>query len=223
MVSGTGSNSTFPLCASAIISLAPAIHLTDFQNKIPVVEFIPEGSTVFSGWRFVLKDSDLLPDRFASLLMPEGSNANLEINISDYRVIDLGILCIPSEVRRAFCSVFQSILFEDNIESIVNNITADWKHDVISVHVRTWQDDEFRREHFHDFHGFVREIDRRDPRMRIFLATDSCDVLEYFKRRYRGRVLSIPTEMPTFEPQISNYTNDYAIAFSDMICLLKVC
>src|SRR4029077_11856097 len=71
--------------------------------------------------------------------------------------------------------------------------------------------------------GFFREIDRRDPQMRIFLATDSCDVLECFKRRYRDRVLSIPNERPNSEPQISNSTNDYAItrAFSDMICLSK--
>jgi hypothetical protein len=196
-----------------------------FKRRVPVVSQIEPEFVKFWDWRFVLKPTDDLGD-YVGVALVHNVYTN-EMIPAPPRSIDLEFFRIPETVRRDISSVFLSLGFSDTVKDAVEPFTADWNSDVISVHIRSWAQNEFRRRNFHNLASFFQAIDRFDSGLRIYLSTDSRSVEAAVLERYGSRILLFP-EMDQVLRKRSYDSHGYSYGdstivrdFCEMICLSR--
>ena len=59
----------------------------------------------------------------------------------------------------------------------------------VSVHIRSWADDDERKTNFHRLEKFIDETRKFDDKTKFYLTSDSEDVKLRFKELYKDRVL----------------------------------
>lgn len=184
-----------------------------FKQQWPVTGVMPASCIDFSSWRLPANEWDLKWSIESPFIDPNDA-AGCFIDYEYFR--------IPPKIREKFLRIFLSLQFSPVVEDAVQKFTADWRHDVIGVHARSWADDAQRRNLF-DIDAFFREIDRRNSSFGIFLATDSLDVARAFAQRYGDRLLREPFGRLSSDAHIvGSGSEEVAIrAFCDMICLSK--
>ena len=103
---------------------------------------------------------------------------------------------------------------QQKIDEIVNAYDLS---NCVGVHVRSWSDAEWRREHFYSFEKFVIEMEKF-PDRRFFLACDSSVEVEKFKNHFKDKIVSLD-----FSGERHSKLNDnaYYFAFLDMFLLSK--
>jgi hypothetical protein len=190
-----------------------------FENEIPVVETIPAKCRVFSDWRFVLAPNDRLPDDFASVPIPERGQSVLGIPVG--RSIDLEYERVPAHLRDSFLEAFAKLRIRDEIEHAVARVTDRWPRDTIAVHVRSWVENDSRRNAFFDLERFFHEVDERGD-VPIFLGSDAAEVLEEFRRKYGSRVITVSDD-DTAVSHSARWDDEEVVvrAFIDMLCLSR--
>ena len=190
-----------------------------FENEIPVVETIPAKCRVFSDWRFVLTRDDRLPDDFASVPIPERGESVLRIPVG--RSIDLEYGRIPAQLREAFVAAFAKLTVRGEIERSVARVTDQWPRETIAVHVRSWDESDFRRNAFFDLERFFHAVDQRGATP-FFLSSDAAAVIDDFKRRYGSRVMTASDENAHLSHSAFAEDEDVIVrAFVDMLCLSR--
>jgi hypothetical protein len=190
-----------------------------FENEIPVVETIPAKCRVFSDWRFVLTPDDRLPDDFASVGIPERGQSVLRVPVG--RSIDLEYGRIPAELREAFLGAFAKLTVRSEIEKSVARVSDRWPRDTIAVHVRSWEENDFRRNTYFDLERFFHAVDKRGA-VPIFLSSDAAAVIDDFRRRYGSRVMTASDENAHLSHSVSREDEEILVrAFVDMLCLSR--
>ncbi len=185
-----------------------------FEDQYPVVDELPEGCVVFSDWRLPPGSSDFLcsvNSPFITLAEPQAG------------YIDLEYFRIPPDIRVRIAAIFASLRPAAVVREAVERFTADWRGDVIAVHVRSWTDAPQRRGALFDQDGVFREIDRRNSAFRLFLSTDSVAVGRAFRERYGDRLLMNPFGEPSSDGQLLGLGEDETAlrALCDMLCLAR--
>ena len=189
-----------------------------FENEIPVVETIPAKCRVFSGWRFVLTPDDRLPDDFASVAIADPVHG---LSISLGKSIDLEYGRIPADLREAFLAAFAKLKVRREIEMSVARVSDDWPRDTIAVHVRSWEESDFRRNTLFDLERFFHAVDERGP-VPIFLSSDATAVIDDFRRRYGSRVMTASDESAHLSHSAYGEDDEILVrAFVDMLCLSR--
>ena len=190
-----------------------------FENEIPVFETIPPKCRVFSGWRFVLTPDDRLPDDFASVAIPEPVHRVSATPVG--RSIDLEYGRIPAELREAFLAAFAKLKVRREIEMSVARVSDHWPRDTIAVHVRSWEESNFRRNTLFDLERFFHAVDERGP-VPIFLSSDAASVIDDFRRRYGSRVMTASDETAHLSHSAFGEDDEILVrAFVDMLCLSR--
>ena len=191
-----------------------------FTKKFPVVDALKEEHRIFSDWRIELKDSDPIGCNFGTVYLDCCSEAEQSRQL---RSIDFEYFRIPEILRTEIAHKFRSLEFSDVVNTCVSEFTKNWQNDVIGVHVRSWTDDKQRHRELFKIDNFFRELDRRRSSMRIFLATDSTEVISAFQKRYGNRVLCHPCGPSSSNLHVAENDTDKEVvrAFCDMICLSK--
>jgi hypothetical protein len=192
-----------------------------FENEIPVVETIPPKCRIFSGWRFVLTPDDRLPDDFASVPLLDREHGQSVLRIPVGRSIDLEYERIPAELRDAFLQAFAKLTIRREIEMSVARVSDHWPRDTIAVHVRSWEESDFRRSTLFDLERFFHAVDERGA-VPIFLSSDAASVIDDFRRRYGSRVMTASDASAHLSHSASREDDEILVrAFVDMLCLSR--
>ncbi len=114
---------------------------------------------------------------------------------ADARHIDFEYERIPQRLRDVYCPLFRSVAVQPAIlrraeEWANENLSAD----CLGVQVRTWRDDPRRHAKYHPaaWRRLQSLLDATDARFRIFVVSDSDEVMPSLRSRYGARVTSFP-------------------------------
>lgn len=133
-------------------------------------------------------------DRYRYMLFPKQHSRRS--TRSDARHIDLEYGRIPEYFRELYVPLFARIAVQPEIAALVEDWAAAHLDDaVIGVQVRTWRDDprRYRKYHVPAVKRLLQRLDRTDPGARLFVVSDSDEILPLLRNRYGAdRVLSFP-------------------------------
>lgn len=156
-----------------------------FGNDIAVQKPFPSDAIIHDSWRLTLTqlDFDILPDGFSKF--PALSDAN-----SDGRNIDFEYNAIPKKIKKRYLRDFQKLIPKHDIIQEATKFCYEYlgvsgfvSEGFVSVHIRSWNDIAGRkRRKSSQLDDFKREIQPYfDAGRKIFLASDSTEILDYFE------------------------------------------
>ena len=104
--------------------------------------------------------------------------------------IDYQFENIKDEVIFQFKKYFKKIIFNPTILELVNQFIKNHPK-FIGVHIRTWHDNTWRNQHFHDLNLFKKIMDKF-PGHHFYISSDDISVVNDLSLSYPGRILSAP-------------------------------
>ena len=160
-----------------------------FRNNIEV-DNLSFSHQRYDSWRLAVFDEAEIPDTFNletagfdragnrfSFTCPRGRNIDIEYNR------------IPTSVRERYLKHFNALKIHPYILTEVKNFSKNFDKNTVSVHIRSWADDDERKTNFHRLEKFIDETRKFDDKTKFYLTSDSEDVKLRFKELYKDRVL----------------------------------
>jgi hypothetical protein len=132
-------------------------------------------------------------DRYRYMLYPKSYSRRA--TRADARHIDFEYERIPQCLRDVYCPLFRSVA----VQPAILRRAEEWANenlgaDRLGVQVRTWRDDPRRHAKYHPaaWRRLQRSLDAMDPRLAIFVVSDSDEIMPPLRARYGTRVTSFP-------------------------------
>jgi len=122
----------------------------------------------------------------------------------EYKTIDFLFNKTPIYFREKYLPLFESLKFNDDVNSIVSDFTKDWDHNMIGLNIRATTTS-FNRDKFANIDDFEKIVESFDEKQKFFLCSDSVSIKKHFKHKYRDKciILNIDTIID------SGFTDDY--------------
>tara|TARA_B000000557_G_C20763273_1_gene438324 strand:- start:236 stop:1018 length:783 start_codon:yes stop_codon:yes gene_type:complete len=113
--------------------------------------------------------------------------AEEEKYIKNYKTIDLLYEKTPQYFIDKYLHQIKKLKINSEIINIVDQFSLNWDN-MIGVHIRTWPGVD--RSKWHSNSLFEKEIEKLPKNMKIFLCSDSSEVISYFKTKYQDRIIT---------------------------------
>ena len=141
----------------------------------------------YNSWRLAVLPKDNLPKGFSIVqtLCPD----KFSFTDPNGRNIDLEYHRIPEKIKKEYSIIFKSLKPIKSLRKEIENFSSFFDEKTVSVHIRSWDDYEIRRE-LYDIESFKEEMNKHPEESNFFLAADSQEVVEQLRECYGDRILT---------------------------------
>lgn len=187
-----------------------------FDMKIEITN-IPQGSNTYDSWRLLLKKEDYIPENFCIVTKKDNNIIDFSDADPKGRNIDFEYERIPQKIKNAYSETFKKIKIQDFILEKSEIFTNFLEKDAIGIHIRSWDSfaDDARRKKYVNLQFFFEEIEKADLYRKIFLTSDSEEIIKLFKEKYKNKIITYDRKTP-----LKNSRNDILGTKEDLIELL---
>jgi hypothetical protein len=191
-----------------------------FSNKVEV-STISRHTPTYPSWRMAILDSDDIPDNFSIVTANRDRAGNkFSYTCSRGRNVDLEYERIPLSVKEDIVKTFNKLQINKDILNIVEKFSKEHFGDfLVSVHIRSWADDEDRNRDFHRLQSFINRMSAFEQNVRFFVTSDSDYVKSEILKAFGDRVIIYPrsTDIKTSRQNSHGIIED----FIEMLLLSK--
>lgn len=155
---------------------------------IPVCTDVQHGLHILhEGWQFILTQ-----DEHETFKEHRVTTVDAHSNMIQISGVDLLYEHTPDKVVKAFLPVYEKLLqnIHPHIWREVEAVSATWNKDfpVISMHIRTWFDEQSRNSKYFDL-GFYTDMIECHPDHKVFLACDCNETKARLLCQYPDRII----------------------------------
>jgi hypothetical protein len=134
--------------------------------------------------------------------------------------VDLQYNNILDDIKDLILPYFDRIHFAPYVVQQANQFCVENKiEELTGVHIRSWHDDEDRKNNLHDINLFIDAMRKRTGN--FFVATDSAEVLTQLKEVFGDRIISKEIGNAERHVSISKTKQVYVDCITDMLILAK--
>tara|TARA_Y100000310_G_scaffold345285_1_gene463425 strand:+ start:3695 stop:4483 length:789 start_codon:yes stop_codon:yes gene_type:complete len=159
-----------------------------FLNDIEVGS-VPPGTATYCSWRLAVLPEDNIPEDFTRASRVKSDGGHFSFTDPCGRNIDIEYNRIPQSVRETYCKYFQQLQIQPDILQEVETFSRNFDENTVSIHVRSWADDDERNGAFHRVENFIKEAKKFDKGTSFYLTSDSDYVKEKFIEAFGERVM----------------------------------
>ena len=175
-----------------------------FTNDIPqFTEREVRGKSQYDSWRFIPHPHEIIPLNFAIVTADEDKiGRKFSGTRTDGRNFDLEFERIPQQMKDIYVNLFQSLDIHPTVQGWVDEASAVFDENTVSVHIRSWEDQDpdeesrLRQEHFFNLNNFITEMDKFESNVKFFVCSDSVNVINKLKKIYGDRILTYDRHSP---------------------------
>lgn len=173
--------------------------------------------TVCQTWELEIfpEDIDVLKTKKSFLsVCGEGGVHFLKQNSIDFQYFN-----ISDSIVNEYLKYFNKIKFNSNLVEDVNNFCANNNiSECVGVHIRTWGDDQYRRDNLFNAKDYIEEMSKHDKK--FFVCVDDDSVLKIFFDYFGERIISPPKN--NLKNKHIRYSENYSEALYsaafDLLC-----
>ena len=172
-----------------------------FSNKIEVKD-VPPYIRCYKPWRLAVLPQDDIPEDFNSVTN--------DTNIFSYvdpngRNIDIEYDRIPMSVRQEYLKYFDKLIINPDILSEVQRFSKKFDENTVSIHIRSWADDDERNQNYHRLQKFIDESKKFDEKTTFYLTSDSDYVKLKFREIYGDRLFMYDRKTSILDSRLNSF------------------
>jgi len=112
--------------------------------------------------------------------------------IDEFKTIDLLYEKTPKYFIDKYLNSVEKLKINPKLVKYVDDFTSTWNNDVVGLQIRTWHNE---RSILHSNCIFEKEIGKISEDKKIFLCSDSSEVINYFIEKYPNRIITHPQSL----------------------------
>ena len=151
----------------------------------------------YDSWRMIVLDTDPIPDGF-SIVTKDVDRIGRKFSHTDPRGrnIDLEYQRIPKSVLKDCVEKLNTLKINETVLKWVKEYEDVFDDKTISVHIRSWEDQdpdeesELRQKHFFNLNNFIDEMMSYDEDTKFFVCSDSLNVIGKLKKLFGDRIIT---------------------------------
>ena len=165
-----------------------------FQNDMEVKK--RQGQT-YDSWRMIVLPTDPIPGNFSIVTADcDRIGRKFSHTRSDGKNIDLEFSRIPRVVLDDCVEKLNLLKINQQVSSWVEECSKQFDDKTISVHIRSWEDQDpdeesrLRQKHFFNLNNFLNEMYKFDSETKFFVCSDSNSVINKLKKVFGNRIIT---------------------------------
>jgi hypothetical protein len=155
------------------------------EEKAP----LKTGASIYTSWRLGVLQNDAIPENF-STYGESVDKGRLYYNDPLGRNIDLEYNRTPLDVIDVYVKLFLYIKPKEVLLKKINYFSKLFDDDTVSMNIRSWNDDAYRRKQYFNFEAYVVEMKKLPSNTKFFITSDLEVVKAQLARIFPGRVLT---------------------------------
>lgn len=164
------------------------------SDRIELSDETHEGDVdYFASWRLYVKSDDEIPSGFSTFGSYEAGIPMGRGN-PDKRDIDCEFNRIPLSVRETYVDIFKLLRPIEILQDKIDAYSACFDDNIVSVNIRTWNDNQERNELLFRIESFIEEMERYTSQTVFFLTSDSQQAIDHLREVFPERILTYPRE-----------------------------
>lgn len=112
--------------------------------------------------------------------------------VDEYKTIDFLYNKTPEYFKNKYIPIFKKLQINPQIKEKINKFTCTWdKENMVGISIRSGLPpmEDGHRSKWVDYAGYEKEIESLSINQKCFLTTDNLDILNYFKNKYKDKII----------------------------------